>query len=146
MHALIGGADMNRLKAGSKISCRVRLFMGVEGCLILPDLQDDESVRSPDFLYHLDARIPAFFLGGFAVLLNKPEALTGQRRLDIDIRCCIKIGHHHHHDEIAENEHALSYVTLEARSQGSQKIWEDPFWLLTSGFLVLCLLPTFRQT
>src|SRR5438105_4195987 len=109
MHTLIVGAATNRPKAGSKISCMAGPFMRLEGCLIFPDLEDDKSVRTANFLYHLDAHISSFLLGGVAVLLNERNALAGQQRLDIDIRCYINFGRHHHrHDEIAENEHSLS--------------------------------------
>src|SRR5436190_16276699 len=112
MHTLIVGAAMNRPKAGSKVSCMVGPFMRLEGCLIFPDLEDDKSVRSADFRYHLDAHISSFLLGGVAILLNKRNALAGQLRLDIDIRCYINFGHdHHRHDQIAENKHGLSYST-----------------------------------
>ena len=86
MHALIVWAVVNGLESVSKLSSGRRLFMGLEGRLILPDFNDHEAVRPAGLLDDIDAQISPLCAAGFAVLPDQRDALTRGVRLDVDVR------------------------------------------------------------
>ena len=71
MYTLIVGAIVNGLEPGSEASRILRLFMSLEGRLILPNFHDHGAVRPAGLLDDVYARISAALCAaGFAVLIH----------------------------------------------------------------------------